>query len=136
MLDVLLLLAVTGRLLEGLDDHGRGGGNNGNGSLTVLDGELDRHAETFLQRLLALVPRGILSLYEATYPVTGSLGDIFADLLGRETERTNLGGEGSLSTDFTTSGPQVDDLDLIGVELGSYTIITLVAAIAVKHAER
>ena len=41
VLDVLLLLAVTGRLLEGLDDERRGGGNDGDGSLTVLDGQLD-----------------------------------------------------------------------------------------------
>jgi hypothetical protein len=60
VLDVLLLLAVAGRLLEGLDDERRSGGNNGNGSLTVLDGQLDRDAETL--------------------PVTSGLGDIFTDL--------------------------------------------------------
>lgn len=48
MLDVLLLLAVTGRLLEGTDDEGRGGRNNRDRSLTVLDGELDGDTETFL----------------------------------------------------------------------------------------
>jgi hypothetical protein len=60
VLDVLLLLAVAGGLLEGLDDERRSGGNNGNGSLTVLNGQLDRDAETL--------------------PVTGGLGDIFTDL--------------------------------------------------------
>lgn len=48
VLDVLLLLAVTGRLLQGTDDEGRGGGNNRNRGLTVLDGELDGDTETFL----------------------------------------------------------------------------------------
>jgi hypothetical protein len=32
VLDVLLLLAVTRRLLQGLDDQGRGGGNDGDSS--------------------------------------------------------------------------------------------------------
>lgn len=48
MLDVLLLLPVTRRLLQGLDDQGRGGGDNRDLSLTVLDGELDSDTETFL----------------------------------------------------------------------------------------
>lgn len=60
VLDVLLLLAVTRGLLEGLDDERRGRGNNGDGGLTVLDGQLDRDAETL--------------------PVASSLGDIFTDL--------------------------------------------------------
>lgn len=60
--DVLLLLAVTDGLLEGLDDEGRGGGNNRGGSLTVLDGELDGDTETL--------------------PVAGGLGNVFSDLLG------------------------------------------------------
>jgi len=73
VLDVLLLLAVTRRLLEGLDDEGRSGRNDGYGCLTVLDGQLDRDAESL--------------------PVTRGLGDIFTDLLWRQTERTDLGGE-------------------------------------------
>lgn len=48
VLDVLLLLTITGRLLEGLDDERRGGGNDGDGSLTVLDTELDGDTESFL----------------------------------------------------------------------------------------
>jgi hypothetical protein len=48
VLDVLLLLAVTRRLLESLDDKGRGGGHNGNLGLTVLDGETDGDTETLL----------------------------------------------------------------------------------------
>ena len=48
VLNVLLLFAVTRGLLEGLDDQGRGGGHNGDRSLTVLDGETNSHTETFL----------------------------------------------------------------------------------------
>ena len=62
VLDVLLLLTVSGRLLEGLDDEGRSGGNDGDGGLTVLDGQLDSDTETL--------------------PVTSGLGDIFTDLYG------------------------------------------------------
>jgi len=74
VLDVLLLLAVTRGLLKSLDDERRGGRNNGDGSLSVLDGQADSDTETF--------------------PVTSGLGDIFTDLLGRETKRTDLGREG------------------------------------------
>lgn len=48
VLNVLLLLAVTRGLLEGLDDQGRGGGNDRDGGLTVLDGQADGNAETLL----------------------------------------------------------------------------------------
>lgn len=48
MLDVLLLLAVTRRLLEGTDDQRRGGGDDRDGCLTVLDGELAGDAQTLL----------------------------------------------------------------------------------------
>jgi hypothetical protein len=99
VLDVLLLLAVTRRLLEGLDHEGRSRGNDRDRSLTVLDGELDGDTETF--------------------PVTGSLGDIFTNLLGRQTQRTNLGSKCRLSTDFTTGRSEVDDLHLIGIEFRS-----------------
>lgn len=37
VLDVLLLLPVPRGLLEGLNDKGRGGGNNGNGGLPAVD---------------------------------------------------------------------------------------------------
>ena len=90
VLDVLLLLAVTRGLLERLDDERRGRRDDRDGSLTVLDGKLDSDTETL--------------------PVASGLGDIFTDLLGRETERTNLGGEGGRGTDFTTGGTEVDDL--------------------------
>lgn len=63
VLDVLLLLAVSDGLLEGTDDEGRRGGDDGNGSLTVLDRKLNGNAETL--------------------PVASSLGDVLTDLLGR-----------------------------------------------------
>lgn len=68
---VLVLLAVTWGFLESLDNEGRSGRNDGNLSLTVLNGQLDGDAETL--------------------PVLGALGDIFTDLLGGQTKRTNLG---------------------------------------------
>ena len=50
MLDVLLLLPVPRRLLEGFDDEGGCGWYDRDGSLTVLDGELHGDTETFLKR--------------------------------------------------------------------------------------
>ena len=54
MLNVLLLLSVTRRLLQGLDDEGGGGWDNGDGSLSVLDGESDGDTETFLNHDISL----------------------------------------------------------------------------------
>ena len=102
VLDVLLLLAVPGGLLKGLDDEGRSGGNDGDGGLTVLDGQADGDAETL--------------------PVASGLGDIFTDLLGRKTEGTDLGRKGGRGTDLTSGGTEVDNLLLVGIELGSFTI--------------
>ena len=102
VLDVLLLFAVTRGLLEGLDDKGGGGGNDRDGGLTVLDGQADGDAETL--------------------PVASGLGDIFTDLLGRKTERTDLGRKGGGGTDLTSGGTEVDNLLLVGIELGSFTI--------------
>ena len=48
VLDVLFLLAVTGRFLQGANDEGRSRGDDADGSLSVLDGELDGDTETFL----------------------------------------------------------------------------------------
>lgn len=104
VLDVLLLLAVTRGLLQGLDDQGRGRGNDRDGGLTVLDGEADGDTETL--------------------PVTGGLGDIFTDLLGGETKRTDLGGKSGRGTDLTSGGTEVNDLLLVGVEFGSFIAIS------------
>ena len=51
------------RTLESLDHKGGGGGDDGDGSLTVLDRELHSNAQTL--------------------PCGGRLSDIFSDLLGR-----------------------------------------------------
>lgn len=42
-----------------------------------------------------------------SYPVAGSLCDVFSDLLGRQTQRTNLGGKCRGGTDLTTGGTEV-----------------------------
>lgn len=51
-----------------------------------------------------------------SYPVTSGLCDIFSDLLWGQTERTNLWGKSGRSTNLTTSGAEVDNLLLVGVE--------------------
>lgn len=48
VLDVLLLLAVPRGLLQSLDNQSGGRGNDGDGGLTVLDGELDGDTEALL----------------------------------------------------------------------------------------
>lgn len=63
ILTVLDLLAVPWRLLQGLDDEGGGGGHDRDGGDTVLDAQLDSDLQTL--------------------PVSGRLGDIISDLLGR-----------------------------------------------------
>jgi len=96
VLDVLLLLSVSGWLLEGFDDEGGGGWDDRYSGLTVLDGQSNGDTETL--------------------PVASGFGDIFTDFLGRKTERTNLGSERGRSTDFATGCPQVDYFHLIWVE--------------------
>jgi hypothetical protein len=61
--------ARLGLTLQSLDDQGRSGGDDRDGRLTVLDGELDGDAETL--------------------PVAGGLGDVFSDLLGGLWRRAN-----------------------------------------------
>ena len=68
--DVLNLLPVPGRLLQRLDDEGGGGGNHGAGGLPVLHLQLHGHLQTL--------------------PVAGGLGNVVSDLLGGQTEGTNL----------------------------------------------
>merc|ERR1711868_170792 len=93
-------LRSLGGLLQGLDDQGSSGGNDRAGGLPVLDPQLHSDLETF--------------------PVGGGLGDVISDLLGGKTERTDLGGKRAGGSDFATDRPQVDELYLIGVELGSH----------------
>ena len=90
MLDVLHFLAIAWGLLQGLDDESGRRGNNVDGGLTILDGQPDRDLQAF--------------------PVLSGLGDVVTDLLGGETEGTDLGSEGGSGGNFTSDGPQADDL--------------------------
>lgn len=92
--DVLLLLAVTDGLVEGLHDEGGGRGDHGDGSLTVDDGELDGDVQAL--------------------PVLGGLLDVLTDLLGGEAERTDLGRKGGGRSDLATHGAHDHDLNVIG----------------------
>lgn len=85
MLNVLLLLAVPGRLLQGLDDQASSGGHGLDASNAVLDDDLAAQTQTL---------EGL-----------GLLLDVFVDLLGGDTQGTDLLGEGGTST-FST-----DDAD-------------------------
>merc|ERR1712038_2133338 len=98
VLDVLDLLPVARWLLQGLYDKGCGRRHHGDGSLPVLDLELDRHLEAL--------------------PVAGRLGDVVTDLLGGQTQGTHLGGQGRGGTNLATNSSQVDVLYLIGNNLG------------------
>lgn len=55
-----------------------------------------------------------------TYSI-GPKIQLLTNLLGRQTQRTDLGGKCRLSTNLTTGGTKVDNLHLIGVELRSYS---------------
>ena len=59
------------------------------------------------QLLVIMLPSKNEFVRSFPYPVTGGLGNIFTNLLGRQTERTDLGGQSRLGSDLTTSGPQV-----------------------------
>lgn len=87
VLNVLLLLAITVGLVEGLDDQSGGSGDHLDGGLTVLDDQLDGNADSL--------------------PVLSGLSNIISDLLGGKTEGTNLGGKsggsGSLTSDDANS---------------------------------
>ena len=85
-LTVLDLLPVTWRLLQCLDDQGGGRGNHLHAGLTVLDDE----------------PNGDLE----ALPVPGGLHDVITNLLGRQTEGTNLGGQGGGGGHLTSNTPK------------------------------
>lgn len=55
--------------------------------------------------------------FKSHHPAEG----FHTNLLGRQTQRTDLGGKCRLSSNLTTGGTEVDDLHLIGVEFGSYS---------------
>ena len=92
VLDVLDLLPVPGGLLEGLDDEGSGGGHHRALGLPVLDTELNSDLETL--------------------PVSGGLGDVISNLLGRETKGTDLGGKRGGSSNLASDSSQVDEFNL------------------------
>ena len=83
VLHVLLLLSVSGTFLESLDDERSSGGQNCNEALSVLDHHFNLNFDSS--------------------PVSGGLLDVFTDLLGRHTEGTTLGSEGSGTGDFTSN---------------------------------
>jgi len=85
---ILDLLAVAGGLLEGLDDVGSSRGHEGDGSLAVLDGELDRDLEAF--------------------PVLGGLGNVITDLLRGQTKGTDLRGKRRCCRNLATDGAEGD----------------------------
>nr|GMD64528.1 60S ribosomal protein L12 [Ipomoea batatas]GMD69453.1 60S ribosomal protein L12 [Ipomoea batatas]GME01665.1 60S ribosomal protein L12 [Ipomoea batatas] len=94
--DVLRLLPVTLRLLEGLDDKGGSGGDDRDLGLTVLNRELDGDAEAL--------------------PILGGfLGNVLTNLLGRETERADFRSERTRSSDLAAgdSDEHLDDLSWI-----------------------
>lgn len=109
VLDVLLLLPVARGLLEGLDDEGRGGWDNGNRCLTVLDRKSDGDTESFLLRQTQLASMLLLfvGFVGRAYPVASCLCDIFSDLLGGKTKRTDLRSERRRCADLTTGCPKV-----------------------------
>lgn len=61
VLDVLLLLPVARGLLKGLDDEGRGGWDNRDRCLTVLDRKSNGDTESFLLRQTQLAPHSFYS---------------------------------------------------------------------------
>lgn len=109
VLDVLLLLAVTRGLLKGSDDERRRRRHDGDGSLSVLDRELDGHTQAFLHAAVSCAVLEDFSCFcgMCTYPVSCCLCDIFTDLLWRQTERTDLRGESGRRSDLTASGTEV-----------------------------
>ena len=95
VLDVLFLLAVTGGLLEGLDDQASGRGLEFDGGDTVGDGQLDADTQALVFK--------------------GGLGDVVLDLLGGDTEGTDLLSQSVTST-FTTDS--ADEDCIVGMGMG------------------
>ena len=78
MFDILLLLPISRWFFEGSNHKGGCGGYDGDGSLTILDGEFDGHTETFLKPCQIL--SGVRMDWE-TYPITCRFGNVFANFL-------------------------------------------------------
>ena len=104
---VLHLLPVTRRRLESLEDEDGGGVDDADLALLVLDLDLDGN----FHALVAL----------------GSLHDVFADLLGRDTERTELGRARSRSGCFFTDDLHLDVVngERVKLSFGRHSILFL-----------
>ena len=88
VLDVLLLLSVSGAFLKSLDDERSSGGQHCNEALSVLNHHFNLNFDSS--------------------PVSGGLLDVFTDLLGGHTEGTALGGESGSTGDFSSYHFEVD----------------------------
>lgn len=97
VLHVLDLLAVTWWLLELLDDEGSSRWDNVDLGNTVLDGQFAGDLKTL--------------------PVLGGLGDVFSDLLWRQSKWSDLWGKSGGGSDFSSDATEVHDLNLSWVEL-------------------
>merc|ERR1719154_394443 len=100
MFDILDLLTIPGRLLEGSDNKGAGRGDNLDTGLSVLDDKFNGDLETF--------------------PVTSGLHDVISDLLWGQTQGTNFGSQGRCGCNLTSNNPQAYFFDLSGIELGRH----------------
>lgn len=85
---ILGLLSISAGLLKSLDEEGSSSGEDSDRALSVLDSDLNLNLDTS--------------------PLGGSLLNILTDFLGRETDRTALGGKDSRRGDFTTNYLQVN----------------------------
>ena len=83
VLHILGLLSVSASLLEGFDDQWGSSGAHGDSALSVLHGDLYLNLDSL--------------------PLGGSLLDVFSDLLGRETNRTTLGGKSGSGSNFSSN---------------------------------
>ena len=97
VLHIFDFLAVARWLLELLDDQGSGRWNHVDLGLSVLDGEFAGDFEAL--------------------PVLSGLGNVFTDLLGRQTQRSDLGSQSRGRSNFPTNASQIDDFDFSRVEL-------------------
>ena len=98
MNDILCLLSVSGRFLEGLEDQGTGSIHDTDFTLLVLDLDLDFDLDSS--------------------PILGGFLDIFTDLLGWHTDWGALGGERSGGGDFTSNNFHADKVDSVWVKCG------------------
>ena len=90
VLDVLNLLTITWRFFQSLDNQSSSWGHNIDLSLTILNGQLDGNSQAF--------------------PILGGLGNVVTNFLGRQTERTDLGGQSGSSSYFSSDGFEDDNL--------------------------